>query len=83
MPKLYTVQGLAHLFSRHVNTIRAWIDDGVFPHAFKVKDGWYVPEKDVRMLMKVSPVGTVIPGLEKRPNLRRSAGISFVTRWKP
>jgi hypothetical protein len=82
MQKLYTVQDLCKLFSKHVNTIRTWIEDGVFPHAFKVKDGWYVPERDVRALMKASQIGQAMPGLETRPNMRRNAPNSFVTRWK-
>lgn len=73
MPKLFTVSLLASLFSRSDNTIRGWIADGVFPRAFKVKDGWYVPEADVKKIMSLSP-DQVIPGLEHRPKVPKSPG---------
>lgn len=68
MPKLYTVSLLSSLFSRTEETIRDWIADGLFPRAFKVKDGWYVPESDVKKLITVSPE-QIIPGLESRPKM--------------
>ncbi len=51
MPKLYTVADLSTLFSRTIKTIRLWIAEGIFPRAFKVKDGWYVQEGDVKKVM--------------------------------
>jgi len=50
--RLLTVQTLAELFSRHPNTIYQWIKEGLFPHAFKVKDGWYVPATDIHRLAR-------------------------------
>ena len=53
MRKLHTVRDLATLFQKHENTIYKWIiEDLLFPNAFKVKDGWYVPESDVRQLIR-------------------------------
>ena len=53
MRPLQTVRDLATLFQKHENTIYRWIiEDRLFPHAFKVKDGWYVPESDVRRVMR-------------------------------
>lgn len=75
MPKLYTVKALAELFQKDEETIRNWIREGdVFPHAFKVKDGWYVPAADVKRLMKLeAPLETSGP-------VRRSSG-KFVREW--
>ncbi len=51
-PKLFTVKDLAILFRKDEETIRCWIRDGdVFPGAFKVTGGWYVPGGDVKHLM--------------------------------
>lgn len=75
MPKLYTVKDLAVLFQKDEETIRCWIRDGdVFPHAFKVKDGWYVPVADVKKLMKPEPT------LDTTPSVRRSSK-GFVREW--
>jgi hypothetical protein len=44
---------LAKIFHRNAETMYQWLADGsVFPNAFRVKDGWFVPEKDVKQLMK-------------------------------
>jgi hypothetical protein len=53
----------------------------VFPNAFKVKDGWYVPVGDVKKLMRQKPDGDAIPGLSKQPPVRRS-GKGFVGGWR-
>jgi len=51
--RFQTVKDLADLFGKHRNTIYKWIvEDRLFPHAFKVKDGWFVTESDVRNLIK-------------------------------
>jgi hypothetical protein len=53
MRPLFTVKSLAAVFRRHENTIYRWLlEDHLFPNAFKVKDGWYVPESDVRRVMR-------------------------------
>lgn len=83
MPKkLFTVKALAALFERDEETIRRWINDGdVFPHAFKVKDGWYVPQTDVKRLMKPEPPPeTDQAALDKAASVRRSSK-GFVREW--
>lgn len=70
MPKLYTVTDLAVLFSRHKQTIREWIADGIFPRAFRVRDGWYVPEGDVKKLIRTPD--QLLPELPPRQKLRRT-----------
>ena len=46
--KFYTVKMLAQLFIKHENTIYRWIvNDKLFPHALRVKDGWFIPSSDV------------------------------------
>ena len=75
MPKFYTVKVLAEMFGKDEETIRRWINDGdTFPHAFKVKDGWYVPSSDVRRLMKPEPA------VDKAASGRRSSK-GFVRGW--
>jgi predicted site-specific integrase-resolvase len=65
---LYTVKNLAELFQRGEETIRRWIAEGtVFPHAFKVKDGWYVPASDVRRLMKAGRINANSPTQDAKP----------------
>lgn len=76
MPKLYTVKALAELFDKKEETIREWIRDGdVFPNAFRIRDGWYVPASDVNKLMKKD--GTV----EKAGAVRRSSKGFTVREW--
>jgi hypothetical protein len=83
MKALYTVSMLSATFSRGTDTIYLWLKDGVFPHAFKVKGGWYVPHKDVHRLMTHLPS---LPGTEKRPNctqkIRENANDLTKTREK-
>lgn len=51
--KYLTVKDLAELFQKHENTIYKWLDDGtIFPHAHRVKDGWKVPDSDIKTLQK-------------------------------
>jgi hypothetical protein len=51
--KLQTARDLAALFGKNPNTIYKWIiEDRLFPTAFKVKDGWYVTDVDVRRLIR-------------------------------
>lgn len=78
--KLYTVKALAGMFERDEETIRRWINDGdVFPNAFKVKDGWYVPSGDVRRLMK-PPSGPPEHGSVK-PTAPKRSSKGFVRDW--
>lgn len=74
MPKFLTVKALAELFDKKEETIREWIRDGdVFPNAFRIRDGWYVPASDVNKLMKKDQV-------EKAEPVRRSSK-GFVREW--
>lgn len=71
MRKFQTVRDLAVMFQKHENTIYKWITaDRLFPNAFKVKAGWYVPQNDVIRLMKSrrdsatpAPRSTMMPAL--------------------
>lgn len=47
MPELLTVKELALHFKKAEQTIQRWLRDGLFPHAKKVKGGWYVPRRDL------------------------------------
>jgi len=83
MAELLTVKDLAKLFKKDQETIYRWLAEGsVFPHAFKVKDGWYVPAADVRRLMKRKTDPDGMPGLANQPSIRRSSGKGFVGGWK-
>lgn len=53
MSELYTVRDLTKLFRRHENTVYRWLEERLFPNAFRVKDGWFIPAKDVKRLMKM------------------------------
>lgn len=47
-----TVQKVSELISRSPKTVRNWLREGMFPHAFKVKDGWFIPLADLKKVMK-------------------------------
>lgn len=78
--KLLTVKDLSTLFQRDEDTIRAWIKEGVFPHAFKVKEGWYVPSSDIKKMMKKNSDQSDQPGIKQIGSGRQPA--RFVTGWK-
>jgi len=81
LSKLLTVKNLCDLFQRDEDTIRRWIKDGdVFPNAFKVKDGWYVPVSDVKKLMKKNSDDA--PAEETDQTRRQRPPSRFVTGWK-
>ena len=53
MRKLLTVKDLCELFQKYENRIYRWItEDRLFLNAFRVKDGWYVPKRDIYRLMR-------------------------------
>lgn len=81
MRRFYTVKMLCELFDKHENTIYEWINkDRLFPNAFKVKDGYYVPESDVERLMRQ---GRILASEKKAANPhQKPAGEDFVRRWR-
>jgi hypothetical protein len=82
MRQLQTVKDLAELFQKHENTIYKWIvEDHLFPNAFKVKDGWYVPLSDVERLMKAGRVENGGPEKEEKPR-QRPPREGFVKGWR-
>lgn len=81
MPKLYTVKALAALFEKDEETIRCWIRDGdVFPGAFKVRDGWYVPAGDIKKM--ITQNGSPSGPSESSPSRSQRQPPGFVTGWK-
>lgn len=80
MPKLYTVKALSELFDKSQETIYSWIQDGIFPHAFKIKDGWYVPVADIKKIMqsekRVSNTQKNQENVYPKPTRK-----NFVNRW--
>lgn len=82
MRQLQTVKDLAELFQKHENTIYKWIvEDHLFPNAFKVKDGWYVPLSDVERLMKAGRVESGGSEKEEKPR-QRPPRDGFVKNWR-
>ena len=79
--KFYTVKVVAEMFGRDPETIYRWIKEGIFPQAFKVKDGWFVPDRDIRRLMKQRQESPRPENPADPPPPRRPAGKRFVTRW--
>ena len=53
MQKLLTIRMASDLLHKHYNTVTRWITEGAFPHAVKVRGGWFIPENDVRRLLKL------------------------------
>ena len=43
---------MAEYFHRDERSIRRWIAEGKFPHAYRVSDGWFILEADVKRLMR-------------------------------
>lgn len=80
--RLYTVKALMALFDKHENTIYRWIvHDRLFPNAFRVKDGWFVPESDIRKLMKSGRIGNAESQEPEKPR-PRPIRQGFVGRWR-
>lgn len=79
-PKLFTVKDLATLFQKDEDTIRCWIREGVFPNAFKIKDGWYVPASDIKKMMKKNATESNRVVVKQPRSQSPSSG--FVTGWK-
>ncbi len=52
MQKLLTIRMASDLLNRHPNTIARWIQDNMFPNASKIRGGGFIPENDVRRLLK-------------------------------
>lgn len=79
-PKLLTVKDLVDLFQKDDDTIRTWLLEGVFPNAFKIKGGWYVPISDIKKMMKKNGEETDQAEPKQKPAPRVSKG--FVHGWK-
>jgi len=84
LPKQYTVAQVAEYFHRDEQTIRRWITDGRFPHAYKVSDGWFILEVDVKRLVKQlqAQAAGEMPPLSKEKTGVRSSRKGFVEGWK-
>ena len=84
LPKQYTVEQVAEYFHRDEQTIRRWISEGKFPHAYKVSDGWFILERDVKRLVKQlqAQVSGEMPPLPKEKAAVRSSRKGFVAGWK-
>lgn len=81
LPKFLTVQDLAAVFQKDEDTIRRWLREGdAFPHAYKLKGGWYVPIGDVNNLMR-KHTGPSDPA-DSSPRRTKSQSAGFVTGWK-
>jgi len=52
MQKLLTIRMASDLLNRHPNTITRWIQDHMFPNASRIRGVWFIPENDVRRLLK-------------------------------
>ena len=52
MQKLLTIRMASDLLNRHPNTIARWIQENMFTNASKISVGWFLPENDVRRLLK-------------------------------
>ena len=52
MQKLLTIKMASDLLNKHYNTTARWLSKGAFPNASKVRGGWFIPENDVRRLLK-------------------------------
>ncbi len=50
--KNLTVKMVAEIMSKHPETIYRWLKAGVFKRAFKVQDGYLIPEKEVEKVKK-------------------------------
>ncbi len=79
-PKLLTVKDLAAMFQKDEETIRTWIRERVFPGAFKIKEGWYVPASDIKKMIKKN--GDESGEVESAPRRTQRPSAGFVNGWK-
>lgn len=52
MQKLLTIKMASDLLNKHYNTTARWLYEGALPNSSKVRGGWFIPEHDVRRLLK-------------------------------
>jgi len=52
MQKLLTLKMASELLHRHYNTTSRWVSEGLIPHASKIRGGWFIPENDIRRLLR-------------------------------
>jgi predicted DNA-binding transcriptional regulator AlpA len=61
MEKLLTIRMVSETLHRHENTIYRWVEEGIFPHASRIRGGLFIPESDVRRLLKDGRVRAADP----------------------
>jgi len=55
MPKFMTVKEVAAFFRRSPDTIYRWISEGkTFNNVIKIKDGYLIPESEVKRIVEES-----------------------------
>ncbi len=82
MARFYTIKALAEMFGKHENTIYRWIvEDHLFPNAFQVKDGWFVPAGDLKKMIKSGRLNSdeIQASTKAQPKPVRAG---FVNRWR-
>lgn len=52
MEKILTVRMVAAALHRHENTIYRYLQENVFPSASRIRGGYFIPESDVRRLLR-------------------------------
>lgn len=50
--RLWTVKETAELFRRSVDTIYRWIQEDTFTEVIKVRDGYYIPDREIQRLLR-------------------------------
>ena len=50
MNRFLTVKDVARMFHRHRRTVYRWLDEGAL-RGKKVKDGWLIPEEEVKRMI--------------------------------
>ncbi|MEO6111530.1 MAG: helix-turn-helix domain-containing protein, partial [Nitrospiraceae bacterium] len=56
MQKILTIKMVSELLHRHYNTTSRWVSEGLIPHASKIRGGWFIPENDIRRLLRAGRV---------------------------
>lgn len=86
-----TIKDICRLERCHPNTVRRWIENGCFPHAYQMSQGggWKIPVSDYETYVKIRQLNAqerdaaqsvALPALETRPMIRRQSK-GFVREW--